>query len=63
MDLRIEKTENAIRNAFIQLRAKKALEKITIKELCEAALIHKSTFYSQYRDIYDLSDTMETEVV
>lgn len=63
MDLRIEKTENAIRNAFIQLRAKKALEKITIKELCEAALIHKSTFYSHYRDIYDLSDTMETEVV
>ena len=51
MDLRIEKTENAIRNAFIQLRAKKALEKITIKELCEAALIHKSTFYSHYRDI------------
>ena len=34
MDLRTEKTENAIKNAFIQLRAKKALEKVTIKELC-----------------------------
>ncbi len=63
MDLRIIKTENAIKNAFIQLRAKKALEKITIKELCDTARIHKSTFYSHYQDIYELSDTMETEVV
>ena len=63
MDLRIEKTENAIKNAFIQLRSKKPLEKITIKELCEKAYIHKSTFYSHYQDIYDLADTMETEVV
>lgn len=63
MDLRTEKTENAIKNAFIQHRAKKALEKITIKELCETARIHKSTFYSHYQDIYELSDTMETEVV
>ena len=63
MDLRIEKTENAIKNAFIQLRPKKALEKITIKELCEKAYIHKSTFYSHYQDIYELSDTMEAEVV
>ncbi len=63
MDLRIEKTENAIKNAFIQLRSQKALEKITIKELCEKARIHKSTFYSHYQDIYELSDSMETEVV
>ncbi len=63
MDLRTEKTENAIKNAFIQLRTQKVLEKITIKELCGIARIHKSTFYSHYQDIYDLSDTMETEVV
>ena len=29
MDLRIEKTERAIKNAFIELRAIKPLEKIT----------------------------------
>lgn len=63
MDLRIEKTENAIKNAFLQLRSRKALEKITIKELCEKAYINKSTFYSHYRDIYELSDVMEAEVV
>ena len=63
MDLRIEKTERGIKNAFIELRSKKALEKITVKELCESARINKSTFYAHYKDIYDLSDAMEVEVV
>lgn len=41
MDLRIEKTEKAIKNAFIELRARKPLEKITVKELCAEACINK----------------------
>ena len=59
MDLRIEKTERGIKNAFIELRSRKPLEKITVKELCESARINKSTFYAHYKDIYDLSDAME----
>lgn len=62
-DLRIQKTEQAIKNAFIELRAKKPLEKITVKELCELALINKSTFYTHYEDIYALSEAMEQETV
>lgn len=63
MDLRIEKTRSSIINSFIEIRSKKALEKITVKELCERAKINKSTFYSHYHDIYDLSEQLETEVV
>lgn len=63
MDLRIEKTERGIKNAFIELRSKKPLEKITVRELCELACINKSTFYSHYKDIYDLSDHIEADVV
>ena len=63
MDLRGEKTEKAIRNAFLELRAKRALEKISVKELCQLAEINKSTFYAHYRDVYDLSDTLEAETV
>ena len=63
MDLRIEKTERGIKNAFIELRSRKPLEKITVKELCESARINKSTFYAHYKDIYDLSDAIEEEVV
>lgn len=63
MDKRIEKTKYAIKNAFMELRTKKALEKITVKELCELAYINKSTFYSHYEDIHALSDALEYEMV
>ena len=63
MDIRIEKTKTAIHNTFLELRSRKPLEKITIKELCEKAQINKSTFYSHYKDIYDLSDQLETEAI
>ena len=63
MDKRIEKTEKAIKEAFIGLRKKKPLEKISIKELCEMANINKSTFYSHYENLYTLSDVIEYETV
>lgn len=63
MDLRIEKTKRSIINSFLEMRSKKELEKITVKELCEKAQINKSTFYSHYHDVYDLSEQLETEVV
>lgn len=63
MDLRERKTLRSIKNAFLQLRAHKALERITIKELTELAEISKATFYLHYKDIYDLSDQLQREVV
>lgn len=63
MDLRVFKTEQAIKNAFTLLRAKKELEKITVKELCAEACINKSTFYAHYSDIFELSDVIEEDVV
>ena len=39
------------------------MKKITVKELCQRADIHKSTFYSHYEDLYALSDALETQVV
>ena len=63
MDLRVQKTRRNIINAFLQLRAQKPLEKITIKELAALAEINKATFYLHYHDIYELSETLENEVV
>lgn len=63
MDLRVKKTEGSIQQAFLDLRRQKPLEKITVKELCQRAEIHKSTFYSHYEDLYALSDALETQVV
>lgn len=63
MDLREKKTKKAIRNAFLELRAKKPLERISIKELAELAEISKATFYLHYHDIYDLSDCLQKEII
>lgn len=62
MDLRIKKTKTSIINAFLQLRAKKPLERITVKELADLAQINKATFYLHYKDIYDLSEQLENEL-
>ena len=59
MDLRVQKTQRSIINALIELRSKKNLEKITVKELAERAEINKATFYQHYKDIYDLSEQLE----
>ena len=63
LDIRIEKTERAIKQAFMELRAEKPLEKIRVKELCDRACINKSTFYAHYHDIYALANAMEDEMV
>ena len=63
MDIRIQKTEAAIKNAFMELRSRKPVEKITVKELCGLAQINKSTFYTHYDDIYALSDAMQSETI
>lgn len=63
MDLREKKTVRNIQNAFLKLRAKKPLERITVKELVQLAEVGKSTFYLHYKDVYDLSERMQEEVI
>lgn len=63
MDLRVIKTQKSIRNAFLELRKKKSIEKITVKELSEIAMINKATFYLHYSDIYELADEIENNTI
>lgn len=63
MDLRIQRTKAAIKNAFLELRGRKSIEKITITELSAHANINKATFYLHYSDIYELSDEIEDEMI
>lgn len=62
MDLRVKKTKASIINSFLTLRSQKPLERITVKELSNAAQINKATFYLHYKDIYDLSEALENEL-
>ncbi len=63
MDLREKKTLRSIRAAFLDLRTRLPLERISVKELAQRAEISKATFYLHYRDIYDLSTQLQKEVI
>jgi AcrR family transcriptional regulator len=63
MDLRIQKTLKGIREAFTELSKTRPVDKITVKELCEKALINKATFYFHYKNIDELLEEIEDEFV
>ena len=63
MDRRIQRTRNSLFSAFIELRATKPVEKITVKELTEKANISKQTFYLHFQDIYYLSEYLENDAL
>jgi len=58
-DRRTRKTRRLLREGLAELLTEKSVNKITVKELTEKADIHRSTFYGNFDDIYDLRDHTE----
>lgn len=58
-----ERTRQNIINSYIDLMTEKKWDTITVKELCERCSITRSTFYQYYTDIYDLVDSLETDLL
>ena len=53
-DVRIIKNKRNIEAALIKLLQEKDYAHITIRDICDASLTSRSTFYSHYLDKYDL---------
>lgn len=53
-DIRITKTHMALRHAMITLLNQKTFRKITVNDLCEAAMTSRATFYAHFEDKYAL---------
>lgn len=53
MDLRIERTYLLLHNAFTDLLEEKRFEEVTVNELCERAMIRRTTFYKHFADKYE----------
>ena len=62
-DRRTLKTKKAINKAFLKLMKTKDISKITVSELTELADIGRGTFYLYYKDVYDLLEHTEAEVL
>ena len=63
MDLRKQKTRQAIQEAFLRLRKEKSLEQISVTGLSALAQVSKATFYLHYRDLFDLSEKLQEDVI
>lgn len=53
-DLRVVKTKNTLYSTLIDLMKEKKFEEIKVSDICDHALINRSTFYSHYADKYEL---------
>ena len=62
-DRRVRKTKRALREGLAELLAEKSIQKITVRELTDKVDIHRSTFYANFTDIYDLYSQIEDSVI
>lgn len=56
IDLRIVKTKKVLFDTLLKLMKQKNFDKIKISDICDEALINRSTFYAHYEDKYELLD-------
>ncbi len=63
MDLRMVKTRRQIKSAFLKLREKLMPEDIKVKDICDEAMINKTTFYNHYTDSIALSNEIDNGVI
>ena len=61
-DHRVRITKMLLRESFLGLLIEKPIDKITVRELCEAAGVNRATFYAHYHDIGALNDEIKEEI-
>ena len=57
-----KKSQEQIEKIFLQLIQKKNIEDISVSTICDMANLNRSTFYSNYIDIYDLAEKVKIQM-
>ena len=57
-----KKSQEKIIKTFIELLQTKELNQISVTDICKITHLNRSTFYSNYIDIYDLADKMRDKL-
>ena len=63
IDRRVKYTKMLLKKSLVDLMRELPISKISVKLLCDAADINRSTFYAHYTDQYDLLKQLEQEVI
>jgi AcrR family transcriptional regulator len=61
-DLRVRRTRKLLSDALVALLAKQPFEAITVREICERAMVHRATFYTHFADKYELLRSVLNDV-
>jgi AcrR family transcriptional regulator len=62
-DIRVQFTRKVLRDSLVELMKGKSILRISIREICETAGVSRSTFYTYYKDQYELLEQMEEETL
>jgi len=62
-DRRVMRTKRMLRQALVELIQEKEFQKITVTDVVKHADINRGTFYTYYRDVYDLLEKVENEMI
>ena len=60
---RTTETKQALMDAFWELFCERKIEKITVKAITEKAGFNRSTFYEYFRDVYDVLEAIEDDIL
>ncbi len=63
VDLRIQRTQKSIKQAFFDLIEEEGFDHISVKDITERAMISRNTFYLHYCDKFDLLNKICDELV
>ena len=58
-----EKTRQAFIDVFCELYSQKPIEKISVQDIANKAGYNRSTFYQYFADIYELLDSVESDLL
>ena len=56
---RRQDSRRRIETALVRLLQNKELAQVSVKEICAAAEVNRTTFYANYMDIYDLAEAVQ----
>ena len=63
LDRRVRKTRRQLKECLTRLLKEKKIQDITVRELAEMADINRGTFYLHYKDVFDLLEKTESELL
>lgn len=60
---RVRLTKKLMKDALLELLEEKPLEKISVTDVCRAADVNRSSFYTHYQDIMQLAEDIVQDVL